>query len=137
MTRLDHHQFDLAVFKGSRRKSVACHLFDDRPMCQKVFLRLYLGREPGLQNAALPRVSIRYLKSYRLRSLVDLLFGGLGEFRHRLILHETLIKLGYRARLQLPRRRPFRASRYDRRATARADLSWPSARVSACGPRWV
>ena len=95
MSRLDHHEFDLAAFKGSRRKSVASHLFDDRPICKKVLLRLYLRWELGLQNAALPRVPIRNLKRYRLRSLVDLLFGGLGKFPHTLFLYETLVRLGY------------------------------------------
>ena len=90
MSRLDHHKLDLAVFKGSRRKSVASHLFDDRPICEKVLLRLYLRWELGLQNAALPRVPIRYLKRYRLRSLVDLLFGRLGKYPHALFLYETL-----------------------------------------------
>jgi hypothetical protein len=45
--------------------------------------------EVGLQNAALPRVPIRYLKRYRLGSLVDLLFGELGKFPHTLFLYET------------------------------------------------
>jgi hypothetical protein len=71
MSGLDRHEFDLADFKGSRRKSVASHLFDDRPICKKVLLRLYLRWELGLQNAALPRVPIRNPKRYRLRSLVD------------------------------------------------------------------
>jgi len=44
ISRLHHHEFDLAVFKGTRRKSVACHLFDDRPMCEKVLLRLDFRR---------------------------------------------------------------------------------------------
>jgi hypothetical protein len=89
MSRLDHHEFDLATFKGSRGKSVASHLFDDRPICEKVLLRLYLRWELGLQNAGLPRVPIRNLKRYRLGSLVDLLFGGLGKFAHTLFLYKT------------------------------------------------
>src|SRR5882757_6591740 len=89
MSRLDHHEFDLAAFKGSRRKSVASHLFDDRPICKKVLLRLYLRWEPGLQSAALPRVPIRNLKRYRLGPLADLLFGGLGKFPHTLFLCEA------------------------------------------------
>src|SRR6266850_2445389 len=89
MSRLDHHEFDLAAFKGSRRKSVASHLFDDRPICKKVLLRLYLRWEPGLQNAALPRVPIRNLKRYRLGPFADLLFGGLGKFPHTLFLCEA------------------------------------------------
>jgi hypothetical protein len=95
MSGLDHHEFDLAAFKGSRRKGVASHLFDDRPICKKVLLRLYLRWELGLQNAALPRVPIRNLKRYRLRSLVDLLFGGLGKFPHTLFLYETFVRLSY------------------------------------------
>lgn len=87
MSRLDHYEFDLAVFKGSRRKSVEGHLFDDRPICDKVFLRLRLRWELGLQNSALPRVPVRYLKRYRLRSLVDLLLGGHGRFPHALFLY--------------------------------------------------
>jgi hypothetical protein len=83
MSRLDHHEFNLAAFKGSRRKSVASHLFDDRPICEKVLLRLYFRRELGFQNAALPRVPIGNLKRYRLRSLVDLLLVGLASFRIR------------------------------------------------------
>jgi hypothetical protein len=43
-----------------------------------------------LQNAALPRVPIRYLKRYRLRSLVDLLFGGPGKFLHALFLYDII-----------------------------------------------
>jgi hypothetical protein len=89
MSRLGHHEFDLTVFKGSRRKSVASHLFDDRPICEKVLLRLCLRWKLGLQNAALPRVPVRNLKRYRLGSLVDLLFGGLGKFPHTLFLYET------------------------------------------------
>src|SRR5450759_4475727 len=113
MGRLDHHKFDLVAFKRSRRKSVASHLFDDRPICEKVLLRLYLRWELGLQNAALPRVPIQNLKRYRLQSLVDLLFGGLGKFPHTLFLYETLIRLSYWDSHQLPRLRPFRARRYD------------------------
>jgi hypothetical protein len=90
MSRLDHHEFELAIFKGSRRKSVACHLFDDRPICEKVLLRLYLRWQPGLQNAALPRVPVRYLKRYRLRSLADFLFGGLGKLLHTLFLYDNI-----------------------------------------------
>src|SRR3954452_22804808 len=89
---LDHYEFDLAAFKRSRCKSVACHLFDDRPMGEKILLGLYLRWEPGLQNAALPSVAIRYLKRHRLRSLVDLLFGGLGKFPHALFLYEILAR---------------------------------------------
>src|SRR5216684_6152598 len=44
ISRLHHHEFDLAVLEDSLRKSVACHLFDDRPMCEKVLLGLYLRR---------------------------------------------------------------------------------------------
>lgn len=88
MSRSDHHEFDLAVFKGPRRKSVASHSLDDRPIREKVLLRLQLRREFGLQDAALPRVPIRNLKRYRLGSLVDLLFGGLGKFPHTLFLYE-------------------------------------------------
>jgi hypothetical protein len=95
MSRLDHHEFDLAAFKGSRRKSVASHLFDDRPICEKVLLRLYLRWELGFQNAALPRVPISNLKRYRLRSLVDLLFSGLGKFPHTQFLYEALVRLSY------------------------------------------
>jgi len=43
----------------------------------------------GLQNAALPCVAIRYLKRYRLRSVVDLLHAGLGKFPHTLFPYET------------------------------------------------
>ena len=82
MSRLDHPEFDLAAFKDSRRKSVASHLFDGRPIYEKVLLRLYLRWEVGLQNAALPRVPISNLKRYRLGPLVDLLFGGLGKLAH-------------------------------------------------------
>jgi hypothetical protein len=46
-----------------------------------------------LQNAALPRVPIRYLKRYRLRSLVDLLFGGLGKFLHTLFLYDNIARV--------------------------------------------
>jgi len=42
VSRLDHHQFDLAAFKGSHRKSIASHLFDDRLIREKVLLRLCL-----------------------------------------------------------------------------------------------
>ena len=80
MSSLDQRESDLAVFKGSRRKGVARHLFDDRPICEKVFLRLRLRWELGLKNAALPHVPVRDQKRYRLQSLVDLLFGGLGKF---------------------------------------------------------
>ena len=86
MSRSDHHEFDPAVLKDSRRKRIASHLFDDRPISEKVLLRLYLRWEVGLQDAALPRVPIRNLKRYRLGSLIDLLFGGLGKFAHTLFL---------------------------------------------------
>jgi len=79
-----HDQFDLAVFKVSRRERVACHLFDNRPICEKIFLGQRLRRQFGLQNAALPHVPIRDLKGYRLRPLDDLLFGGLGSYPHPL-----------------------------------------------------
>jgi len=87
---LHHYKLDLAVFKSSRHKGVARHLLDGRPICEKVLLRLYLRWELGLQNAALPRVPVRYLKRYRLGSLADLLLGGLGKFPHALFLYETL-----------------------------------------------
>src|ERR1700686_1457168 len=91
MSGLDHHELDLAVFYGARRKSVTRHLFDDRPICEKVLLRLCFRRQPGLQNAALPRVPIRYLKRYRLRPLADLPFGRLGDFSHTLFPYEALM----------------------------------------------
>jgi hypothetical protein len=78
MTSSDHREFDLAVLEGSRRKRVASHPFDDRPICEKISLRLDLGWKFGLQNAALPRVPIRNLKGYRLGPLDELLFGGFG-----------------------------------------------------------
>jgi hypothetical protein len=31
-------EFDLAVFKISRGERVACHLFDNRSICEKIFL---------------------------------------------------------------------------------------------------
>ena len=65
---LDHCEFNLAIFHGSRRKRVARHLFDGRPICEKIPLRLYLYCELGLQNAALPRIAIGYLKGDALRS---------------------------------------------------------------------
>jgi hypothetical protein len=83
MSRLGHHEFDLAAFKSFRRKSIARHPFDGRPICAKVKLGLPLGWKSGLQRAALSRISIRDLKGYRLRSF-DLLFGGLGKFPHTL-----------------------------------------------------
>jgi hypothetical protein len=86
MSRLDHEKFDIAVLKSSRRKSVTRHFFDDWPICEKVLLRLYLRLELCLQNAALPRVPIRYLKSHRLWSLVDLLFSGFNKLPHVLLL---------------------------------------------------
>jgi hypothetical protein len=89
MSRLDHDQSDETVFKGSRRESVARHFFDGWPICEKVLLRLYLRWELSLQNAALPRVPVRYLKGYRLRSFVALLFGWLDNFPHALLLCET------------------------------------------------
>src|ERR1039457_4429954 len=95
MIRLDHHEFNLAAFKGSRRKSVASHLFDDRPICEKVLLRLHFRRELCFQNAALPLVPIGNLKRYRLRSLVDLWFGGLGKFLHAQFLYENLVRLSH------------------------------------------
>jgi hypothetical protein len=86
MIRLDHEEFDIAALKSSRRKGVARHFFDDWPICEKVLLRLYLRLELCLQNATLPRVPIRYLKRYRLRSLVDLLFSGFNKLPHVLLL---------------------------------------------------
>jgi hypothetical protein len=85
----DHHEFDLTIFKGSLSQNVARHLFDGAPICMKVLLRLYLRWKFGLQNATLPCVPIRYLKRYRLRSLVDLLLAGLGKFPHTLFPYET------------------------------------------------
>jgi hypothetical protein len=84
MSRLDHHEFYLAAFKSFRRKSIARHPFDGRPICAKVKLRLPPGWKSGLQRAALSGISIRDLKGYRLRSFDDLLFGGLGKFPHTL-----------------------------------------------------
>src|SRR5436190_1906854 len=83
---LDHRELELAAFSGSRCESVASHLFDGRPIREKVLLRLCLRRELGLQYAALPRVSIRNLKRYGLGSLIDLLFGRLGKLAHTLFL---------------------------------------------------
>ena len=93
MRCLDHHEFDLVVFKGSRRNGVARHLLDDRPVCEKVLLRLSLCREFGLQNAALPRVAIGNLKRHRLGPLVDFLFGGLGEFPHTMFFHQIFARV--------------------------------------------
>ena len=42
-----------------------------------------------------PRVPLGNLKRYRLRSLVDLLFGGLGKFPHTQLLYEALVRLSY------------------------------------------
>jgi hypothetical protein len=83
---LDHHKFDLAIFRRSLGKRGARHLFDKQPMGEQVFLRLYLGWEFCLENAALPRISVRYFKGYDLQSLVDLLRARLGKFPHRLFL---------------------------------------------------
>jgi hypothetical protein len=91
MSRLNHHEFNLVAFKGSRRKSVASHLFYDRPICEKILLRLHFRRELGFQNAALPLVAIGILKRYRLRSLVDPWFGGLGTFLRAQFLYENLV----------------------------------------------
>jgi hypothetical protein len=77
-----HDEFDLAVFKISRRERVACHLFDNRPICKKILLGQRLRRQLGLQNAALSRIPVRDLKGYRLRPLDDLLFGWLGSYPH-------------------------------------------------------
>jgi hypothetical protein len=66
---------------GSRRKRVACHLLDDRPICEQVLLRLYLCWQLGLQNAAPARVPIRNLKRDHLRPFADFLFSGLGRFQ--------------------------------------------------------
>jgi len=41
----------------------------------------------------LPRVPIGYLERYRLRSLVDLLFGGLGKFLHTLFLYDNIARV--------------------------------------------
>jgi hypothetical protein len=81
-TASDHYEFDWTIFRGSSSKSVASHPFDCRPICEKVLLRLHLRRELGLQNAALARVAIRYLKGYCLRSFANLLLGRLWKFSH-------------------------------------------------------
>jgi hypothetical protein len=86
VNRLDHDEFDLAIFRDSRRKRVAGHLFDDQPIREKKFLGQHLRWKASLQNAALPRVPVRDLKGYRLRPLADLLFGGFGDFPHPLFL---------------------------------------------------
>jgi hypothetical protein len=91
MNRSGRDEFDLAVFKVSRRERVACHLFDNRPIREKIFLGQRLRRQLGLENAALPRIPVRDLKGYRLRPLDDLLFGGLGGYPHPLFLCERLI----------------------------------------------
>jgi hypothetical protein len=101
------HKFDLAVFNITRRERVARHLFDNRPICEKIFLGQRLGRKLGLQNAALPRIPVRDQKGYRLRPLDDLLFGGLGSYPHPLILCERLIGPSCRDRHQPPRLDPF------------------------------
>jgi hypothetical protein len=41
----------------------------------------------------LPRVPVGNLKRYRLRSLVDLLFGGLGKFLHALFLYDNFARV--------------------------------------------
>jgi hypothetical protein len=81
-----HDEFDLAVFKISRRERLARHLFDNRPIGEKVFLGQRLRRQLGLQNATLPRIPVRDQKRHRLRSLDDLLFGGFGSYPHPLFL---------------------------------------------------
>jgi hypothetical protein len=86
-----HDEFDLAVFKISRRERVACHLFDNGPICKKILLGQRLRRQLGLQNAALSRIPVRDLKGYRLRPLDDLLLGGLGSYPHPRFLFERLI----------------------------------------------
>jgi hypothetical protein len=80
--RLRHYELDLAVLNGSHRERVASHLFDGQPIREKVSLRLHFRWECGLQNTALPRVSIRNLKGDCLGSLCKLLFGGLGKLAH-------------------------------------------------------
>jgi hypothetical protein len=91
MNRSGHDEFDLAVFKISRRERVTCHLFDNKPICEKIFLGQRLCRKLGLQNAALARIPVRDQKGYRLRPFDDLLFGGLGSYPHPLFLYERLI----------------------------------------------
>jgi hypothetical protein len=81
---LDHAELDLTIFKIARRERRACHSFDHEPIGEKILLGLQLRWQIGLQSAALPRVPVRDLKGYRLRSLADLLFGGFGKFPHTL-----------------------------------------------------
>jgi hypothetical protein len=107
MNRSGHDEFDLAVFKISRRERVTCHLFDNKPICEKVFLGQRLRGKLGLQNAALARIPVRDQKGYRLRPLDDLLFGGLGSYPHPLFLYERLIGPGCRDRHQPARLDPF------------------------------
>ena len=79
-----HDEFDLAVFKVPRGQRVARHFFDNRPVCEKIFLRQRLRWQLGLQDTVLPRISVRDLKGHRLRPLDDLLFGGFGSYPHLL-----------------------------------------------------
>jgi hypothetical protein len=43
------HEFDLAVFKDSRRESLARHPLDSGPVREEILLGQRLGRKLGLQ----------------------------------------------------------------------------------------
>jgi hypothetical protein len=83
---LDHHELQLAAFNGFRLESVPSHLFESRPIREKVLVRLCFRRKRRLQQAPLPRVSISYLKRYGLGSLLDFLLARLGKLAHTLLL---------------------------------------------------
>src|SRR3954451_15747017 len=83
---LDHHEFDRSTSRVLHSKRIARHLLNHRPICQQVPLRLFLRWELGLQYAAPPSVPIGYLETNGLWPLVDLLFSGLDELLHSVVL---------------------------------------------------
>jgi hypothetical protein len=66
-----HHKFDLSVFDGSIRQTIAGHFFDLRPVLAEIPQRLLLRRELRRYAAGLARITVRDLKKYRLRAFVE------------------------------------------------------------------
>jgi hypothetical protein len=136
MTCSGHDEFDLAIFNASRFKRGARHLFDNRPICEKIFLGQRLRRQLGLQNAALPRIPVRDLKGHRLRPLDNLLFGGLGSYPHQLFLCDVWWPCS-QDRHALPRLSPAATVATERGAAVKADRRRPLQSAWVPDPRLV
>jgi hypothetical protein len=92
-----HHKFDLSVFDGSIRQTIAGHFLDLRPILAEIPQRLLLRRKLRRYAAGLARIAVRDLKKYRLLAFVEFP-PGRQSIAHCLFLCEPLARAGLLAK---------------------------------------